>query len=280
MKRTIWKLFTLAAAALALSLTPASSALAGDTLELFEIGATDFEFLISYNGIGKEQRERGFGGKLLLGYGLTDWLSGKLVVGAEGNENFMEGTGGFTFGIFSTPLDTEHADLDLGLDIGLDGLEPGGAGPAEHFTAGFAFTPYLELNLDSLGDMGEMGGHGAYLVLSEVLTGRDESRADGQEGGESIFKTTPHTDLTLGAYYSVAEGRQLFISYNMIFNHRNAEDEHKTEVGGVALGYNFFVAERLEIITEVFFDIPQADEEFGVNFLVGLIATLPKAAKN
>jgi hypothetical protein len=42
----------------------------------------------------------------------------------------------------------------------------------------------------------------------------------------------------------------------------------------LSLGYNLTLDERLEIIHEVSLDIPQGDEEVGVGFSIGLIATV------
>jgi hypothetical protein len=61
----------------------------------------------------------------------------------------------------------------------------------------------------------------------------------------------------------------------MSFNHNARAGERVTDVGGISLGYNVILADPLELITEVYFDIPQDDENFGVDVMVGFIATLP-----
>ena len=89
---------------------------------------------------------------------------------------------------------------------------------------------------------------------------------------------TPVTALTIGGYYAIKEGHQLFLSYDMSFNHRHLDGERETDIGGIALGYNAMLTDTIELITEINFDITQDDEDFGADFLVGFITTLPSAA--
>lgn len=265
----------LAVAALLLSGLFNPSAFACDTLELFDPGVSDFEFYLSYLGACKDEPERGIGAEVLLGIGINSWLSGQIYASGEGNEALSEGTGAFGFGIFSTPLDTDHFDFDIGLNATVSGLGPGEESPAGHSQAEFSLTPFIELNLDSDPDM---NGYGFYVVVEETLGGRDESFIDNLAQEIRSFTLTPGTALTLGSYYTVREGQQVFLCYDMAFNHRNGEGERKTEVGGIALGYNGMLTEELEIISEVWFDIPQDEEDFGFNFTLGFIATLPSMA--
>ncbi len=245
---------------------------AGDTLELWDLGVSDFELFLAYAGAGKNEPERGVGAETLLGIGITGWLSAYLSASGEANEELGEGTGAFGFGVFATALDTDHFDFDIGFDVTIGNLGPGEEGPAGHSQADVGFTPFVELNLDSDPDL---NGFGAYVFLEYGVGGRDESFLDPM--GEEVrdFTITRTTNLTVGAYYTVCEGHQAFLSHDLAFNHTPEAGDRHTEVGGVALGYNFFVVpDVLEIITEVNFDIPQDGEDFGADFLLGFIATL------
>jgi len=249
-----------------------SRSCACDTIEPYDIGVTDFEAYASLIGVGKHEPDRGFSAEVLLGIGIMEWFSAHLYGGGESNWKFSEGAGFFGFGVFATPLDLNHFDIDLGINVTVGGLGQGAPAPADHSQAEFTFTPFVELNLDSDSDM---SGYGLYVQVFETLGGRDESRFTDLEEEIRDFTLTPGTALVVGSYLTVVNGQQLFLCYDMAFNHRAADDERKTDVGGVAVGYNACLNERIELITEVFFDIPQDGENFGVDFIIGFIATLP-----
>ncbi len=251
-----------------------SHALACDTLEGFEPGVSDYEFFLSAGGLGKTDGEQKIKAESLLGIGITDRLSGLFYVAGEGNMAYSEGTGQFGFGLFSTPWDTNHFDCDIGLNATIAGLGGGERHPLGHAQAEFTLTPFFELNLDSAPDM---SGFGFYLVVEEVLSGRDDSTLDNMDREIRRFTLTPSTALTIGGYCSIQTNHQAYICFDLSCNHRNnkTEDEGKTEIGGIALGYNGMLSEKVELITEVNFDIPQNDEDFGIDFSIGFIAALP-----
>lgn len=245
----------------------------GDTLEPFDPGFSDFELFFSYSGAGKEEPERGLAAETLVGIGMADWLSGYLTLAGEANEKLSEGTGGFGFGVFATPLDTDHLDIDLGIDVALGGFGSGESNEAGHSRAEFTFTPFLEINWDSDPDM---NGFGAWLWVEHAIGGRDDSIVD--ELGEGIrdFTVTSGTGLLVGAYYRFLERHEITVTYDMAFHHDAPAGEHAFENGGPSLGYNVMVVpDRLELISEVRFDIPQGGERFGTDFLLGFIATFP-----
>ncbi len=233
-------------AVLLLLAVSSAPALAVDSLELFDPGVSDFEFYLSLSGVGQD--ESAVGAETVLGIGITDCLSGQIFASGEANQ-YLEGAAAeFGFGIFGTPVDTDHLDLDTGLNVATGGGAHGD----------FALAPFIEINLDS---DPEMLGYGAYLVVEEALSG----------SGATIM---PVTALTLGAYYTVKDGHQFLAAFDVTFNHRNA-DERNTDVGSIALGYNSALTDNIELITEVSFDIPQDDDDFGAGFVIGFIAALP-----
>ncbi len=251
---------------------PGNPSHALDTLEPFDIGLSDFEAYAAFVGAGKPEPERGISADTLLGIGITKRFSGQVYGGGESNQKFTEGSGFFGFGVFGTPVDTDHFDMDIGMNITIGGLGTGEPGPADHFQAQFTFTPYVELNLDS---DPEMNGYGLFLVVEETLGGRDESRFNDLNEEIRDFTLTPGTALLLAGYYRVAEIHELLLGYEMAFDYDAPEGEKTVDVGGIALGYNVILTDAVELITEVYFDIPQPGEYFGVDFMVGFIATLP-----
>lgn len=246
---------------------------AGDTLELFDPGVSDFELYFGYGGAGKGEPERSAAVETLIGIGITDRLSGYASASGEFNERFGEGAGALGFGIFSTPVDTDHFDLDIGFDVTVGNLGGGSSGPVGHSGAEPSFTPFVELNLDS---DPEMSGYGIYAYIEHTLDGEQRPLFDHMGRALGDFTLSQRTGLTVGAYCTMLHGHQAFLNHHMSFNHTPEDGERTVEIGGVALGYNFFVkADVLEIITEVNFGIPQDGEDFGVDFLLGIIATLP-----
>jgi hypothetical protein len=248
-----------------------------DTTEQFDKGLSDAEMHTSYWGIGNAESERGVGAEFVLGAGVTDWLSVNLATCAQANDSFAEGTGSTSFGIFTTPVDTEHFDLDYAFGVSLCNLASGKPGPADHMAGEFSLEFYIELNLDSSDDM---DGYGFYLGITEVRTGIDESEID--MNGEEIrkFIDASFTELVGGVYITVAEGQQLFLAYDWFYNHGDVDYDHATGIGGVALGYNFCITDNVEIISEIYYDLPQDDDEDpGTAITIGFISTLPPVGK-
>lgn len=253
---------------------PAGAVLAADTLEQYDPGFSDFDLYLMYTGAGRAEPDRGWAALTLVGIGITDWLSGELMLEGEANERLSEASGAFSFGAFATPVDTDHFDLDIGFHVIVGGL---GAGkpdpPAGHDQADFFFAPFLEINLDTDPDM---NGFGAWLWLESDIGGRDDSTLDARGNEIRDFTVTAETLLLVGAYYRFLERHQVVLAYDMAFDHNAPAGERTFLNGGPSLGYNLMVVpDRLELITEVRFDIPQGGEGLGTDLLVGFIATFP-----
>lgn len=229
---------------------------AADTTEVYDIGATDFEFFVGFEGIGLDKYEKELSVSALAGFGFIDAFSGYLAIDGASNEYFTEGSAELSVGVFGTPLDTNHVDLDLVLNFG--------AG-ADHFE----MTPGLELNLDLRNDL-ELAG--LYLRLEETFTGRDESS---EEESEPKYVVAPQAGFVIGAYWSVIPEHQILLEYEMGLLHNPSAGERRVEVGAVALGYNLMVVDSLELLGQLSLDIPQKDEDVSVGVMLGLISTMP-----
>jgi hypothetical protein len=252
-------------------LTISSSALAADTTETYGLGASDYELYLGLDGVGLGDSEMTVWGQTLLGFGFAERFSGYIAMSAEGTERLSAGTGGAAFGIFGTPVDTSHFDLDLFLGAGF--------GDGEMF-----MTPALELNLDARPDLALCG---LYVRAEEALAGRDDSIADdpvttdADESEErNAFAAT--TVLTVGGYFTIAEIHQILLEYDMAFHPGGADlpagGSEVVERGGVALGYNVRVTKSIELLAQVSADVPNDGEDLAAGFLVGLIATMPSPA--
>lgn len=237
---------------------------AADTTETFDVGATDFELYLGFDGIGLEKYQRSLSGEAVMGFGFTEGFSGLVSVAGSSNEYFGDGGGEISFGIFGTPLDTDHVDLDLFLSAGFSADE-------------FGLAPGLELNFDYAPDLAAWG---VYLRVEEALAGRDESVEDdpataGVDESVTDFAFAPVTAITLGAYWTVADGHQLLVEYDMSIANNPADGEDALDIGGVALGYNVALSDCVEMINQVYLDIPGDGEDMSAGVMTGIIVTLP-----
>jgi len=260
-----------------LILTLSSAANAADTTEPFELGASDFEFYVGLDGIGKKEYEKEITADALLGYGFTKKLSGYVGVGGASDEYFVSGGGYVSLGLYGNVVGSDHFKLDLFLD-------------ATYETGGFGITPMIEMNVDLDPDMNSWG---AYLRVAEVLAGRDDGAptqivcdpnsprvSDGkleceEEDGSPNYTFAPSTELLLGTYYTVTNGHQLLLEFNSVVYNNPEAGQDSFEVGGIAVGYNVAIANNIELINTLFFDIPQSGEDFAMGLNIGIIVTVP-----
>jgi len=128
----------------------------------------------------------------------------------------------------------------------------------------FQLRPALELNFDA---DPEMRTWGLYLRAPPPIYGRKFDTGEPH--------ATFHLEATTGGYVRVAAAHQVVLEYDMTYHLDPGEDERRTEIGSVALGYNVTLSDAVEIINQVALDIPQGDEKPSVGLMTGLIATLP-----
>lgn len=238
------------------------AARAADTVETWAVGATDVDFYLGFDGIRGEQGSSY--GDIMLGYGIVERFSAYLGTTLEGSEDFGDGQATIYLGIFGTPIDFDHFDLDLFLNV-----STGGPGLGE-----FELAPAIELNFDRDPDHGSWG---TYLRASLPVHGREV--AGPMIEVEPTIESTFHVGSTLGAYLTVADGHQLLVEYGMDFHPDAAEGERGVEMGGLGFGYNVGLNDTLELITQLYVDIPQQDERVEYGLMTGFIATLPSARR-
>jgi hypothetical protein len=238
----------------------AQRAYAVDTTETYDVGATDFEFYLGFDGIGRKKHEKEVSIEALAGFGFIDRFSGYVTIAGASNEYFTEGTNEVSAGIFGTPLDTDHVDLDI--------LFNGGAAADE-----FEVTPGLELNLDLKPDLALAG---LYFRIEETLSGRSKETKDELN---PKYAFAPQTGAVIGIYWTVVPDNQILLEYDLGISHNPPSDERKFENGGIALGYNAMVVDDLELLSQLYLDIPQKGEKTSVGLMVGLISTMPTVTK-
>jgi hypothetical protein len=126
-------------------------------------------------------------------------------------------------------------------------------------------TPALELNIDVAADLADFG---FYTRMGFPISGRaDPSKPD--DPGETVLAIEP----LVGVYKTLGDS-QLLVEFDMAIRPDAAEQERDTEIGAVALGFNYTVSDTIELINQVAMDIPQGDETMSFGVFTGFIATL------
>jgi hypothetical protein len=231
---------------------------AADTIETFDPGAGDVELASQLEGVGRAGTDQALGSAMLLGYGLAERFSAYVASSLSADGSLAGAQTELNLGAFGTPLDTDHLDLDLILDLILAGTGMGG----------WTVAPALELNLDREPDL---AAYGLYLRAAAAIA----PRAAGPEraGGRQL-----DLGLSLGSYWSPSPRAQLLLEVDATVHEEPDPGAPALERGAVALGLNLLLGENLELITETRYDLPQRGEVGSAGFMVGVIATLPGLA--
>lgn len=237
----------------------AGPARAADTIETFDVGATDLELYVGVDGFGPKNQDRTLSTEVVAGFGIVDGLSLYVVTALEANHRFADGAAGLGVGLFGTPLDTDHFDIDLVLDVGA-----GGPGFSE-----LALAPMAEFNLDL--DPG-MGSWGLFVRAGAEIAGQAAPEGEAMPPSVAVL-------FNPGTYLTIAGRHQLLLEYDMAILPATSDAPAAVDVGGLAVGYNVVLAEPIELVTQLFVDLPQEGEEAAVGVTVGFVATLPSPAR-
>lgn len=225
---------------------------AADTVETWDRGGADAEAYATL-----EPTPGGEPALLLeavAGYGVAERLSAylQLELGWAGDVEWMPHAG-----VFGTPLETEHLDLDLMFDLAFDGDELSG-------------NPGLELNLDQEPDQSSIG---TYLRVGVPIDSHMVQRTGRQHADDADESTELPCELTWGAYVTPADGQQLFVESDGAIGLGSG----LAEWVGVALGYNLMLTEAAELITQAYAAAPGllGSEDLVIAGTVGLIVGFP-----
>jgi len=239
---------------------------AADTTEVLKPEEFYFQFGIGFYGIGFENKDfpRLWTASAVVAYGLDKKISGYISLGGQSNEVFSKGVGSLGFGLFATPLQTKHFAIDalLYAGIGRNSISPMVTTAAQNLTSDFILSPGVEINFNFDEDMNSIG---FYIILAEEFRGFEISNADGSKS--DVF--APTTRAIIAFYWTVvAKKHELHIQYDMSFRHYN--HARKVDVGGIALGYNAKINKNIEIISQIYIDIPQPGEHLAVGLSISL----------
>lgn len=242
------------AAAILVSMLVTGHVRAADTVETWALGPTDVELFAGYEGLGLGPGDRGLHLELLQGFGIVERFSAYIGAGLGPCGDPLAA---FHAGTFGTVLETDHLDLDLFFDISSSG--PG--------LAGLSVGPAFELNVDARPDLALVG---IYLRAGAPVSGfRLSSKPHPGH--------RPHVaiQLLLGGYWTVAPAHQILVEADAAFHPLERAGERPAEVGGAALGYNVILHPAVELVTELFLDIPQTGRSFSASVTAGIILTRP-----
>lgn len=240
-------------------LWPLATLRAADTTETWSVGATDVDVFFHAEGLGHDRDDQITHADLQLGYGLFPRFSAYLATSLQADGYLRGGAPSLGIGVFGTPIETDHVDLDLFFET-----QAGGKGFGE-----FHLVPALELNLDAAP---ELESFGAYVRLAVPVSGHAEG---GEVFGPTRSSPYTHVEAALGGYWTVRTDHQLLVEVDAEWLPRAVEGERAVDLGGVALGYNWSLAEGFEILSHVLVDVPQDDDPWAFGGMIGVIATLP-----
>jgi hypothetical protein len=234
--------------------TPAFSI---DTIETWGEGDGNLELYSGVEGLGEAAADQALAGAMLMGWGVAKRFSAYLATAMSADGYFTGAETELNLGVFGTPVDTDHVDLDLILDMRVAG----------HGMDEASVVPAVELNLDHTPDLGT---YGMFL------------RGGAQIGGSVNASGDPgrHVDLglDLGGYYTLSPRQQLLVKYDATVHGGGDPEKSGFEHGAVSLGYNALLGDRVELITEAGMTIAQAGSASSLGVMVGFIATLPGIA--
>lgn len=240
--------------------------LAADTLETWDAGSGNLDFYLTMDGVGRSLPEQGVAGDMLLGWGVADRLSTYLSMSLAADGALADGDAALGVGLFGTPVDTDHFDLDLVLD-----LCAGGAGLRD-----LCLGPSLELNLDAAPDLASWG---AYVRAGLEITGREVGDAHAGKSAAAPGRLVDRV-LTFGGYRSLGARSQLLLEYDLTWRDEPEAGGPAVERGGLALGFNRMLGDTLELVTQGRWDVPQGERDGAFGLTLGFIAGLPGAGGN
>jgi hypothetical protein len=225
-------------------------AAAADTMETPGEGNVDMEVYLQAGGLGLAAEEQIYGLCHLITWGVTERISPFVGI-EEGTNPFIEhAEGGPLVGLLATPLDTDHVDLDLVVHFHLAGRS----------FLDVQTVPGFELNFDLRPDLALWGLYVAGCVPMGARAG------DGRRMDVAV-------ELYAGTYVTLARIHQLLLETDIVIDPLPWGGDPVFDYGGVSVGYNVFVHEQLELITQLRVDVPTHGEQAAVDLMVGAIVS-------
>ena len=133
--------------------------------------------------------------------------------------------------------------------------------------------PGLELNLDVTP---EREGLGFYVLAALPLAGRTPEEAS----ASPPRKVAVELELLAGVYYTINHRHRVFTTYEVLVRPLPQANEAPLDVGTVAVGYNVaLLPDRLIFLSELRWDLPQADEPWAFGLVLGVKGALPSSGE-
>lgn len=228
---------------------------AADTVETWDVGATDVDFYMGMENLGLSKEEGAVFGDIMLGYGLIDRFSAYIGTTFQADRHLGQSEPQHYLGLFGTPLESEHVDLDFFLGFSSS-------------ASGASITPSFELNLDRDGDM---SSYGVYLRTGVIFQGQPVD----MEVTDSSAEVDKTIEINPGVYWSLSDRSQLLLEYSTGYLSTSPAEKDRWDTSHVHLGYNHTLVSEIELITEVNWALEKTDGVTPWGGFVGIIATLP-----
>ncbi|MBN2343211.1 MAG: hypothetical protein JXX29_04230 [Deltaproteobacteria bacterium] len=225
-----------------------------DTVEPFEKGAIDFELYTGVAGTGLELYEYSMFGEVVFGYGIWDQLSGYIGIVVDSNSDIADEGAVVALGILGTIVDTRFFDGDLIWETSFE-------------RKAYTMSSLVELNVDLHPQQKTVGSY----LRSGIALCRQYPQYDFTTVGE--YRDEFQLVGLWGVYATLGDGYQIFFEYDLVLHTVASPLESSIEVGGVAVGVNVAVHDRIKFINQVYLDIPQSPESLAAEISTGMVAT-------
>lgn len=230
---------------------------AADTIEVWDAGAIDLELYLGSNGHGETADRRETHSDLVIGFGVARGFSAYLGATLTADGNLAAGSNELSVGAFAMVRDGASLDLDCLLNLSSAG------------EAGLRIQPSIELNWDPVSAAER---YGFYTRLGLDLSPRESPLKNGAYG---VTGVNSNVAWLLGAHVRAGASDQLLIEFDVLRHEDPYVEGAHWEVGGLAFGWNRVLTPSLELITELYQDLPQAGEARTWGARLGFISTLP-----
>ena len=251
-------------AATLLLLGPPPLVMALDTVECFDLGATDVELYAGAVELGRGDGQ--VTQEFVLGLGLTEALSAYAGVPIAAGRNLATAESELHFGVFGTPVTRGRWALDLLFDACA-----GGDGWSE-----LTIAPGIEVNYDRF-DANDEGGWGLFFqgqVAVHPEFCEDSVLVGPGSGTASDARLALHSDLALGVRRRIGAAHEVLLRIDAALPLRSTLDRGGALESAV-VGYNRELGETLELITEGSWRLARGSSPATFSFLIGCIASLP-----
>jgi len=214
---------------------------AADTVEAVDEGSTGLDVYVNFNRLGLKQHNQTVVGTTTLGYGFVQGTSAYLGTAVQLGQGGSEENGQLGGGFISTLLETDHCDIDLIFEVRFLGPK----------WTDFQVEPSFEFNADMDPKMRTLGFYlrSGFSVQMQDLLMLEQHAAGHEDTGSGLVATA-------GIYYFIGKMHQLFLEHDLDFTSSQFVEKPVLNESGIALGCNVAVTRFLELISQVYIELP------------------------